>query len=124
MVLMHVLGVRLGFGFSAGLFDYVLNFRLAQKPLWLLPIGAVYFALYFGLFRWAILRFDLATPGREPVDTATSVEGSSVATTTGSASSAQDDFVSALGGPGNLRSVDACTTRLRLEVVDQRAVDE
>ena len=68
MWLMHWLDVRLGFGFSAGLFDYVLNFRLAEKPLWLLPIGAAYFALYFGLFRWAILRFDLRTPGREPIE--------------------------------------------------------
>jgi PTS system N-acetylglucosamine-specific IIC component len=123
MVLMHVLGVRLGFGFSAGLFDYVLNFRLAQKPLWLLPIGAAYFALYFGLFRWAILRFDLRTPGREPLKATTSVQVDGDAGTP-SASSAHDDFVSALGGPGNLRSVDACTTRLRLEVVDQQMVDE
>src|SRR3954471_12489888 len=67
-VLMHWLGVRLGFGFSAGLFDYLLNFRLAEKPLWLLPIGAAYFALYFVLFRYAIVRFDLRTPGREAVE--------------------------------------------------------
>src|SRR5882757_6683444 len=66
MVIMHVLGVHLGFGFSAGLFDYVLNFHLATRPLWLLPIGAAYFLLYFWLFRFAIVRFNLATPGREP----------------------------------------------------------
>jgi PTS system N-acetylglucosamine-specific IIC component len=125
MVLMHWLDVRLGFGFSAGLFDYVLNFRLAEKPLWLLPIGAAYFALYFGLFRWTILRFDLRTPGREPVEAAREVTATAQGTAaTDSASSQLDEFVSALGGPGNLRSVDACTTRLRLEVVDQHRIDE
>jgi PTS system N-acetylglucosamine-specific IIC component len=121
MVLMHWLDVRLGFGFSAGLFDYVLNFRLAEKPLWLLPVGAGYFALYFALFRYAILRFDLRTPGREaeaPV-AADAVAGAEAVAAVGS-----DDFVTALGGPGNLRSIDACTTRLRLEVLSQDAVDE
>jgi PTS system N-acetylglucosamine-specific IIC component len=125
MVLMHWLDVRLGFGFSAGLFDYVLNFRLAEKPLWLLPIGAAYFALYFGIFRWTILRFDLRTPGREAIEKLPATAGSlQVAAATDGASPPPDDFVSALGGPENLRSVDACTTRLRLEVVDQHKVNE
>ena len=57
--------MRLGFGFSAGLFDYVLNFTQATRPLLLLPIGLVYFALYYGLFRFFIVRLDLKTPGRE-----------------------------------------------------------
>ena len=57
--------MHLGFGFSAGLFDYVLNFSLATRPLLLLPIGLAYFALYYGLFRYFIVRFDLKTPGRE-----------------------------------------------------------
>src|SRR5215472_13132315 len=57
-IVMNALHVRLGFGFSAGLFDYVLNFSKATHPWWLLPIGAVYFALYYGLFRAAIRLFD------------------------------------------------------------------
>ena len=128
LVLMHWLDVRLGFGFSAGLFDYVLNFRLAERPLWLVPVGLGYFALYFALFRWAILRFDLRTPGREPVE-ATAIE---TGTSTSDTSPTPDTtavplgarFVQALGGVANLRSVDACTTRLRLEVVEQARVDE
>ena len=63
MVLMHALDVHLGFGFSAGLFDYVLNFSLSTRPLLLIPIGLAYFALYYFLFRFCILRFDLKTPG-------------------------------------------------------------
>ncbi len=65
MAFMDALDVRLGFGFSAGLFDYVLNFKQATRPLLLLPIGLVYFALYYGLFRFFIVRLDLKTPGRE-----------------------------------------------------------
>jgi PTS system N-acetylglucosamine-specific IIC component len=137
MVMMHWLEVRLGFGFSAGLFDYVLNFRLAHKPLWLVPVGAAYFALYYGLFRYAIAKFDLRTPGREAeaaggieagtgAEIATGVVSvSSAGTAIGTASAGPPaDFVTALGGPGNLTSVDACTTRLRLEVRDQARVDE
>lgn len=54
MALMDWLQVRHGFGFSAGLFDYVLNFNLASKPLWILLVGAGWFMLYYGIFRWVI----------------------------------------------------------------------
>jgi PTS system N-acetylglucosamine-specific IIC component len=117
MALMDFLGVRLGFGFSAGLFDYVINFGKATRPLWLLPIGAVYFALYYGLFRIAIRVFDLKTPGREDESEAV-VDAMAAETSRGHA------YIEALGGVGNLVSVDACTTRLRLILADGRAVDE
>jgi len=117
MALMNALDVKLGFGFSAGLFDYVLNFSLATRPWMLLPIGAVYAALYYGLFRFFIRRFDLATPGRE--------KGVVAETATASAGGARGGaFVAALGGGANLVSVDACTTRLRLIVADQQAIDD
>jgi len=109
--------VKLGFTFSAGLFDYVLNFGKATNPLWLVPIGAVYAAVYYGLFRFFIQKFDLKTPGREDDDIA---PAQAVATGGGRGA----DFVQALGGASNLASVDACTTRLRLIVVDQAAVDD
>src|SRR5438270_1841200 len=63
-VVMNALGVKLGFGFSAGLFDYVLNFGKATRPLMLIPVGLAYFGIYYAAFRWAIARFDLKTPGR------------------------------------------------------------
>ena len=116
MALLDVLHVKLGFTFSAGLFDYVLNFGKATRPLWLIPIGLVYAGLYYGLFRWAIARFDLKTPGRED-DEVQPLQ----AVTTGGGRGA--DFVQALGGAGNLQSVDACTTRLRLIVADPRRTD-
>jgi PTS system N-acetylglucosamine-specific IIC component len=120
MVIMHVLGVHLGFSFSAGLFDYVLNFSLATRPLWLLPIGAAYFALYYTLFRYGIARFNLATPGRGPAAEDAGEPGAANAAAPDRRATA---MIEALGGAGNLSSVDACTTRLRLTVVDGARVD-
>jgi N-acetylglucosamine PTS system EIICBA or EIICB component len=115
MVVMNALGVRLGFSFSAGLFDYVINFGKATRPLLLIPVGLVYFGVYYATFRFAIVRFDLKTPGREPEGETTVVRAD---VPRGRA------FVDALGGAVNLASVDACTTRLRLVVADQAKVDE
>ena len=120
MVIMHALGVHLGFSFSAGLFDYVLNYSLATRPLWLLPIGAVYFLCYYTLFRYIITRFNLATPGRELA----TADGDRHAVADESAPhSRAAGLVAALGGGANLTSVDACTTRLRLTIVDGARVD-
>jgi PTS system N-acetylglucosamine-specific IIC component len=120
MVIMDALGVKLGFGFSAGLFDYVLNYGLATRPLLLLPVGAVYFLVYYVSFSWCIRHFDLATPGREPA-------GESMASTAASSTDVAERgqrFVAALGGIANLKSIDACTTRLRLALVDPAVIDE
>jgi N-acetylglucosamine PTS system EIICBA or EIICB component len=118
MVVMNFFGVRLGFSFSAGLFDYVLNYSHAQKPLLLLPIGAAYFLLYYVVFRVTIVWLNLATPGREPPGTVTE---QSLQAPHGPRAPA---FVTALGGAQNLTEVEACTTRLRLVLVDNKAVDE
>jgi len=116
-IIMNALEVRLGFGFSAGLFDYVLNFSRATRPLWLLPVGALYFALYYGLFRLVIVRLDLQTPGRDALESA-------AAALPALPLERARAWISALGGAANLVSVDACTTRLRLLVANQAAVDE
>jgi N-acetylglucosamine PTS system EIICBA or EIICB component len=118
MVIMNFFGVRLGFSFSAGLFDYVLNYSHAQKPLLLLPIGAAYFFLYYVVFRVTIVWLNLATPGREPPGTVTE---QALQAPHGPRAPA---FVTALGGAQNLTEVEACTTRLRLVLVDNQAVDE
>jgi N-acetylglucosamine PTS system EIICBA or EIICB component len=119
MALMDALGVHLGFGFSAGLFDYILNYSLSTKPLLLVPIGLGYFALYYGLFRWCIVRFGLKTPGRETEVAALADPGANE----GAAAPALG-WIKALGGAGNLRAVEACTTRLRLVVADFSLLDE
>ena len=68
MALANALGIKDGFGFSAGLFDYVLNFNIATKPLLLIVMGLGYAAVYYLLFRWVIRRWNLRTPGREDDD--------------------------------------------------------
>jgi PTS system N-acetylglucosamine-specific IIC component len=117
MALMHLLGVHLGFGFSAGLFDYVLNFSQSTRPWLLLPVGLLYFGVYYGLFRFFIVRFDLKTLGREAdeavPETAQPMDATPVL-----------GWIRGLGGAANLRAVEACTTRLRLVVVDATRFDE
>ena len=118
MVTMDLLQVKLGFGFSAGFFDYALNYNKSTHPLYLLPVGAVYFGLYYFLFRYCIVRFNLGTPGRDREEVATA-----------RAPVPQGDrdvalaYISALGGRENLRAVSACTTRLRLELARRDAID-
>ena len=68
LALVNWLGIHDGFGFSAGVIDYLLNFRIATHPLWIIPIGLVYGAIYYFLFRWVITRWNLRTPGREDDD--------------------------------------------------------
>lgn len=60
------LGVHDGFGFSAGVIDYVINWHLATKPWAIVPIGLCFAVVYYVIFRFAITKFDLKTPGREP----------------------------------------------------------
>jgi PTS system N-acetylglucosamine-specific IIC component len=117
LALMHALGVRLGFTFSAGAFDYALSYGLSSRGWMLLPVGALTFAVYYGIFSVCIRRFRLATPGREPRDARGSSSAAPIPATA-------EAYVKALGGAANLRTVDACTTRLRLEVADNAAVDE
>jgi PTS system N-acetylglucosamine-specific IIC component len=65
LALVNAIGIRDGFGFSAGFIDYALNFRIAELPLLLIPIGLGYAALYYVLFRFVIRKWNLRTPGRE-----------------------------------------------------------
>ncbi|MGW0082420.1 PTS transporter subunit EIIC [Streptomyces sp. NPDC003393] len=66
MAVTWALGVHDGFSFSAGLIDYVINWNLATRPWAIVPIGLCFAAVYYAVFRFAITRFDLRTPGREP----------------------------------------------------------
>ncbi|REC95871.1 N-acetylglucosamine-specific PTS transporter subunit IIBC [Kushneria indalinina] len=118
MALMSWLDVRLGFTFSAGLFDYLLSYGLSSRGWLLIPVGLLYAALYYMIFRWAIVRFDLKTPGRDAVAPASAADEEGEVQARGPA------FVTALGGSDNLTSVGACTTRLRLVVQDAEQIDE
>jgi PTS system N-acetylglucosamine-specific IIC component len=125
LVVMNMLHVKLGFGFSAGLFDYVINFNKATNPLLLLPVGAAYFIVYYAMFRVVIRKFDLKTIGREP-DGMAMQTGFAVDTfqLPGSVAARGASYLAALGGPGNVREIEACATRLRLSLVDNARIDE
>jgi PTS system glucose-specific IIC component len=98
--------------FSHGFIDYVLLFPKSTNALWLLVIGPIWALLYYGAFRWLIVKFNLKTPGRE----AEEVAKASVISVAGDEFSRE--LVLAFGGRSNIKNLDACITRLRVEVND------
>ena len=70
--LVNFLDIHSGFGFSAGAIDYLLNFGISQRSLWLIPIGLGYAIVYYVVFRFVITKWNLRTPGRETDDTSAS----------------------------------------------------
>lgn len=148
MAITTLLDIHIGFGFSAGLIDYVLNFSKENttNPLLLLGIGAVYFVVYYAVFSFFIQRFDLATPGRGEASTGLSADwilpesqrgpkpGEGVAASPSEEPGdepeldADDalarDVLAALGGRENVESCEGCITRLRLFVRDPDAIDD
>ncbi|MEY3299575.1 MAG: Fused glucose-specific enzyme: IIBcomponent [Cyanobacteriota bacterium] len=117
--LFSTLGGRMGFTFSQGLIDFVLFSSLGTKT-WLIPALAPFFiALYYFSFRFLIHHFNLMTPGREE-DTGT--DDVSVAITGDKAEMAKA-LVLAFGGRSNIKNLDACITRLRIEVEDMAKVN-
>ncbi|MBR4878118.1 MAG: PTS transporter subunit EIIB [Rhodocyclaceae bacterium] len=120
------LGFRAGFCFSAGLTDLVFSASLpAAARTWLiLPLGIAAAVVFYGVFRFAIVKWDLKTPGREE-------GGEDEWAKTGEDEPGKDGLaamaaaiLAGCGGRENIASVDHCITRLRLEVKDERLVDE
>lgn len=116
------------FSFSGGLVDYLLSFRmpLANKPYMLLVQGLVMAVIYYFGFDFAIKKFDLKTPGREPVSAT-----ETAATTMVAADATDDKFMrqakqiyAAIGGHDNISVISNCTTRLRLQLKDTGKVDQ
>lgn len=112
-----------GFGFSAGFVDFFLSSRLplANQPYMLLLQGLVFAVIYYFLFRYLIVKFNLKTPGREDDD-----EVGEIVNAPG-----KDRFATmakiiyeGLGGDANVVAIDNCVTRLRVEVKDMRKVDQ
>jgi PTS system N-acetylglucosamine-specific IIC component len=120
LVITNMFGMLHGFGFSAGLFDYVINFNLATKPVALLLVGAIYAVVYYLLFVFFITKFDLPTPGRVNEETEEIQELLASKGTTGLAT----EFIQALGGAGNIQNTDACITRLRMTLKNSDAINE
>ncbi|MBN6826296.1 PTS transporter subunit IIABC [Staphylococcus caprae] len=113
---LYLLDVHLGYTFSGGFIDYVLLGILPNKTSWwlVIPVGLVYAVIYYFVFRFLITKFNFKTPGREDKQTATK-----------STSTSELPFavLEAMGGKENIKHLDACITRLRVEVEDKSKVD-
>ena len=122
-VIVTLIGFRAGFSFSAGATDLVFSATLpaAQNTWMILPLGIAAFVVFYFVFRFAIVKFDLKTPGREDDD----VEAEKKAVLSNSNfTEVASIILEGLGGKGNVKSLDNCITRLRLEINDYTKVDE
>ncbi len=120
-----------GFGFSAGLVDMVLSSRNPLATHWymLIPQGLVFFVIYYVVFRFTINKFNLLTPGRELAVAGDETDGYDVDVESGGNKTDETvalarRYISAIGGSENLTGIDACITRLRLNVKDSALVND
>ena len=121
-VITTLVGFRAGFSFSAGATDLFFSASLpAAKNTWMIiPLGIAAFVVFYVVFRFMIVKFDLKTPGREDDD----VDETKVELANNDYTAIAATILEGLGGKDNVVSIDNCITRLRLEVKDNTAVDE
>jgi len=117
-----LLPVRAGFNFSAGFVDYFLSFKapMAQNPLMLILIGLVFGVIYYVVFRFAITKWNLKTPGREDDDD----DEVNAVLANNDYTQVASIILQGVGGKENVTSIDNCVTRLRLTIKDQAVVNE
>lgn len=113
---LYLLDVHLGYTFSGGFIDYVLLGVLPNKTQWwlVIPVGLVYAVIYYFVFRFLIVKLKYKTPGREDKQSQA---------VTASATELPYAVLEAMGGKANIKHLDACITRLRVEVSDKSKVD-
>ncbi|WP_106496654.1 N-acetylglucosamine-specific PTS transporter subunit IIBC [Lentibacillus sp. Marseille-P4043] len=129
MMIAFWFGIKDGFGFSAGLIDYLINLGIATKPFLLLLQGIVFGAIYFVVFVFLIKKLDLKTPGREDEDEDHVEENEQVGLPKKGKGTKDYEgkayyYLTALGGPDNIDTLDYCATRLRLQINDMSKIDE
>lgn len=123
--IMAVLGVTIG-NTDGNVIDFVvfgILHGMATKWYLVPVVAAIWFAVYYAIFRFAITRFNIKTPGRD-IDSTTSAEKAAVSLPTGKSGYATPEILQALGGADNIISLDNCITRLRLSVKDMSLVDD
>ncbi|NGZ73740.1 glucose-specific PTS transporter subunit IIBC [Saccharibacillus alkalitolerans] len=119
---MQILGVKIGMTFSGGLIDFLLFGVLQNRTPWwnVIIVGLILAVIYYFGFRFAIRKFNLKTPGREePTE-----ESANAAAGKGTAGELPQNILSALGGRENISNLDACITRLRVQVNNVGSVDK
>lgn len=117
-----IVGFRAGFSFSAGATDLVFSSSLpAAKNTWMIiPLGIAAFIIFYVVFRFAIVKFDLKTPGREDdVD-----DEAGIVLANNDFTEMAKTILEGLGGASNIKSIDNCITRLRLEIKDEAKIDD
>jgi PTS system N-acetylglucosamine-specific IIC component len=121
LVICNMLGIRDSFTFSAGLFDYILNWGKAAHPALIIPVGLAFAAVYFFLFVFFIKKFDLKTPGREE-----DIETESFSTLVGKHGFDElaTQYIDLLGGKDNIKEINSCITRVRLVLNSNKSLDE
>ena len=122
-VITTLVGFRAGFSFSAGATDLVFSASLpAAANTWMIiPLGIAAFIVFYVVFRFAIVTFDLKTPGREDEDLEAE---KNVVLSNNNFTEVAKIVLEGLGGKENVKSLDNCITRLRLEINDYTKVDE
>lgn len=125
----NIMGLKMGFGFSAGLLDFGLAYGISTKPLMIVLMGLVFAAIYFVVFYFAIKKFNLPTPGREDDDKLDEIveddaQRGVVNSKSSSIGEKASGILEALGGSSNIENIDACVTRIRLTVKDSEKVNE
>ncbi|MGL5611882.1 N-acetylglucosamine-specific PTS transporter subunit IIBC [Cetobacterium sp.] len=118
----YLFGIRHGFGFSSGLTDYLLNWGLATKPAMIIPLGIVYFMLYFSIFYFVIIKFNLKTLGRE--DDKETTETQEELLKNEGLIGISKRYLDSLGGASNIKIMDSCITRLRVSLEDASKINE
>ena len=123
-IITYYTGFRAGFCFSAGATDLIFSASLpAHANTWMIiPLGIAAFVVFYLVFKFAIVKFDLKTPGREDEDAEAAEANITLANNDFTAIAA--GVLAAVGGKGNVANVDYCATRLRFEIKDHTAVDE
>ncbi|MFD0695825.1 PTS transporter subunit EIIC [Paenibacillus sp. GCM10027628] len=121
MMIMNILNVKMGFGFSAGFIDFVLNWDLSTKPYWIIVIGIAYFFVYYFTFRLYLHVFPSKIPGREEAVEQEELEAS---TQVVPKENRTTSILRHIGGPSNIISIDACITRLRLLVKEESLIQD
>ena len=123
-IITYYSGFRAGFCFSAGATDLVFSASLPAhaNTLMIIPLGIAAFVVFYLVFRFAITKFDLKTPGREDEDEEAAEANITLANNDYTAIA--KGVLAAVGGKGNVANVDYCATRLRFEIKDHTAVDE
>ena len=122
-VITVLVGFRAGFSFSAGLTDLVFSASLpaAQNTLLIIPLGIAAFIVFYVVFRFAIVKFDLKTPGREDDDQEAEKQ---VKLSNNNFTEVAAIILDGVGGKENVTSISNCITRLRLEIKDYTKIDE